>query len=156
MFSSRVKRSSSLSLHNTSRLWKEANLMFHWCLYNRPNITYSLMDMNWRALGKHVLTDILRFFFICAVCVIWDVFAQSPSTISSRVQRHMSLVRCANTWDIELTTRRYNHIHTRPYNILYCFPKNILRKQMLGKLFFPPRFVDKLDLQSINKYKTTT
>ena len=27
---------------------------------------------------------------------------------------------------------------------------------MLGKLFFPSRFVYKLDLQSINKYKTTT
>ena len=26
---------------------------------------------------------------------------------------------------------------------------------MLGKLFFPSRFVYKLDLQSINKYKTT-
>ena len=27
---------------------------------------------------------------------------------------------------------------------------------MLRKLFFPCRFVDKLDLQSIKKYKTTT
>ena len=31
---------------NKSRLWKQADLVFHWCLYNKQNITYSLMDMN--------------------------------------------------------------------------------------------------------------
>ena len=44
--SSHVKRSPSLWLHNKSRLWKQADLVFHWCLYNKQNITYSLMDMN--------------------------------------------------------------------------------------------------------------
>ena len=42
--SSHVKRSPSLWLHNKSLLWK--HLVFHWCLYNKQNITYSLMDMN--------------------------------------------------------------------------------------------------------------
>ena len=46
MLSSPVKRSPSLWLHNKSRLWKQADLVFHWCLYNKQNITYSLMDMN--------------------------------------------------------------------------------------------------------------
>ena len=46
MLSSHVKRSPSLWLHNKSRLWKQADLVFHWCLYNKQNITYSLMDMN--------------------------------------------------------------------------------------------------------------
>ena len=44
--SSHVKRSPSLWLHNKSHLWKQADLVFHWCLYNKQNITYSLMDMN--------------------------------------------------------------------------------------------------------------
>ena len=39
MLSSHVKRSPSLWLHNKSRL-------FHWCLYNKQNITCPLMDMN--------------------------------------------------------------------------------------------------------------
>jgi len=46
MLSSHVKRSPLLWLHNKSRLWKKADLVFHWCLYNKQNITYSLMDMN--------------------------------------------------------------------------------------------------------------
>ena len=46
MLSSHVKRSPSLWLHNKSHLWKQADLVFHWCLYNKQNITYSLMDMN--------------------------------------------------------------------------------------------------------------
>ena len=46
MLSSHVKRSPSLWLHNKSRLWKQADLVFHWCLYNKQNIAYSLMDMN--------------------------------------------------------------------------------------------------------------
>ena len=46
MLSSHEKRSPSLWLHNKSRLWKQAGLVFHWCLYNKQNITYSLMDMN--------------------------------------------------------------------------------------------------------------
>ena len=29
-----------------SRLWKQADLVFHWCLYNKQNITCPLMDMN--------------------------------------------------------------------------------------------------------------
>ena len=44
--SSHLKRSPSLWLHNKARLWKQADLVFHWCLYNKQNITYSLMDMN--------------------------------------------------------------------------------------------------------------
>ena len=46
--SSHVKRSPLLWLHNKSRLWKQADLVFHWyrCLYSKQNITYSLMDMN--------------------------------------------------------------------------------------------------------------
>ena len=43
--SSHVKRSPSLRLHNKSRLWKQADLVFHWYLHNKQNITYSLMDM---------------------------------------------------------------------------------------------------------------
>ena len=43
--SSHVKRSPSLRLHNKSHLWA-SDLVFHWCLYNKQNITYSLMDMN--------------------------------------------------------------------------------------------------------------
>ena len=46
MLSSHVKRSPSLWLYNKSRLWKQADLVFHWCLYNKQNITYSFMDMN--------------------------------------------------------------------------------------------------------------
>ena len=46
MLSSHVKRSPSLWLHNKSRLRKQADWVFHWCLYNKQNITYSLMDMN--------------------------------------------------------------------------------------------------------------
>ena len=46
VLSSHVKRSPSLWLHNKSRLWKQADLVFHWCLFNTQNITYSLMDMN--------------------------------------------------------------------------------------------------------------
>ena len=46
IISSHVKRSPSLWLHNKSRLWKQADLVFHWCLYDKENITYSLMDMN--------------------------------------------------------------------------------------------------------------
>ena len=44
--SSHVKRSPSLWLHNKSRLWKQADFVFLWCLYNKQNITYSLMDMS--------------------------------------------------------------------------------------------------------------
>ena len=44
--SSHVKRTPSLWLHNKSHLWKQADLVFHWCLYNKQNITYSLMDKN--------------------------------------------------------------------------------------------------------------
>ena len=44
--SSHVKRSPSLWLHNKSRLWTAADWVFHWCLYNKHNITNSLMDMN--------------------------------------------------------------------------------------------------------------
>ena len=32
-----VKRSPSLWLHNKSCLWKQADLVFHWCLYNKQN-----------------------------------------------------------------------------------------------------------------------
>ena len=46
MLSSHVKRSPSLWLRNKSHLWKQADLVFHWCLYNKQNITYLLMDMN--------------------------------------------------------------------------------------------------------------
>ena len=46
MLSSHVERSPSLWLHNKSRLWKQADLVFHWCLFNTQNITYLLMDMN--------------------------------------------------------------------------------------------------------------
>ena len=46
MLSSHVKRSPSLWLHYKSRLWKQADLVFHWCLFNKQNSTYSLMDMN--------------------------------------------------------------------------------------------------------------
>ena len=44
--SSHVKRSPSLWLHNKSRLWKQADWVFHWCLHNKQHITYSLTDMN--------------------------------------------------------------------------------------------------------------
>ena len=47
MLSSHVKKSSSSWLHNKSHLWKQTDLVFHWCLYNKQNITDSLnMDMN--------------------------------------------------------------------------------------------------------------
>ena len=46
MLSSHVKRSPLLWLHNKSRLWKQADLVCHWCLYNKQNITFWLMDMN--------------------------------------------------------------------------------------------------------------
>ena len=46
MLSSHVKRSPSLWLHNESRLWKQADLVFHWCFYHKQNNTYSLVDMN--------------------------------------------------------------------------------------------------------------
>ena len=46
MISSHMKRSPSLWLHNKSHLWKKADLVFHWCLYNKQSITYSLMDQN--------------------------------------------------------------------------------------------------------------
>ena len=45
LISSHVKRSPSLWLHNKSRLWKQADLVFHWCLYNKQNITYSFSTL---------------------------------------------------------------------------------------------------------------
>jgi len=60
MLSSYVKRSPSSWLHNKSPLWKQADLVFHWCLYNKQNITYSLMDMNFILHVMHGLS-----FFIC-------------------------------------------------------------------------------------------
>ena len=35
LISSHVKRSPSLWLNNKSCLWKQAHLVFHWCLYNK-------------------------------------------------------------------------------------------------------------------------
>ena len=46
MLSLHVKRSPLLWLHNKLHLRKQADLVFHWCLYNKQNITYLLMDMN--------------------------------------------------------------------------------------------------------------
>ena len=61
MLSSHVKRSPSLWLHNKLRLWKQADLVFHLCLYNKQNITYSLMDMNFIfACSTPYLTRSLR------------------------------------------------------------------------------------------------
>ena len=42
MLSSHVKKTPSLWLHK-SRLWKQADLVFHWCLYNKKIITYSFV-----------------------------------------------------------------------------------------------------------------
>ena len=53
MLSSHVKRSLLLWLHNKSRLWKQADLVFHWCLYHKQNITYSLMDISLRSLVRY-------------------------------------------------------------------------------------------------------
>ena len=39
MLSSHMKRSPSIWSHNTSHL-------FHWCLYNKQNVTCPLLDMN--------------------------------------------------------------------------------------------------------------
>ena len=45
MLSSHMKRSPSLWLHHKLHLWKQADLVFHWCLYNKQNIAYLIMDM---------------------------------------------------------------------------------------------------------------
>jgi len=58
------KRSPSLWLRNKSRLWKQADLVFHWCLYNQHNITYSLMDMNFIPY----VINIMLFEQVCRQC----------------------------------------------------------------------------------------
>ena len=40
ILSSHVKRLPSLWLHNKSCLWKQADLVFHWCLYNFYILAY--------------------------------------------------------------------------------------------------------------------
>ena len=68
MLSSHVKRSPSLWLQNKSHLWKQADLVFHWCWYNKQNITYSLMDMNFIFLcSTGYLTRSLRSLVKCWV-----------------------------------------------------------------------------------------
>ena len=67
MLSSHFKRSPSLWLHNKSRLWKQADLVFQWCLYSKQNITYSFMDMNFifscstRYLPRSLIREISRW-----------------------------------------------------------------------------------------------
>ena len=56
LISSHVKRSPSLWLHNKSRLWKQADLVFHWSIYNKQNFTYPLMDMNF--IFGHVISSV--------------------------------------------------------------------------------------------------
>ena len=61
MLSSHVKRSPSLWLHNKLHLWKQADLVFHWCLYNKQNITYLIMDINFIFLCSTRYLEILSW-----------------------------------------------------------------------------------------------
>jgi len=87
--SSHVKRSPSLWLHNKSRLWKQADLVFNWCLYNKQNI---------------LINRILAYgyeFYLLVFNSISHSFAAFTHEISS--------------WPLEDKI----HIHARACNILY-------------------------------------
>ena len=61
--SSHVKRSPSLWLHNKSHLWKQADLVFHWCLYNKQDIMCTCVDMNF------IFTCSTRYL-TCSLCLL--------------------------------------------------------------------------------------
>ena len=115
--SSHVKRSPSLWLHNKSCLWKQTDLVFHWCLYNKQNITYSLMDMNFIFLcSTQYLTRSLRPLMryrvdhseIKLISTRGHVIS---SILHTRLGYELYLLvfnSISHLWDIELTTRRQN------------------------------------------------
>ena len=70
MLSSHVKRSSLLWLHNKSRFCND--LVFHWCLYNKQNITWPLGDT--------------KFLFSC-----WKIFHSFAHIFNTR--REISYLR---------------------------------------------------------------
>jgi len=54
MLSSHMKRSLSLWLHNKSGLWKQADLIFHWCLYNKLLRSLVRMISSWPLEDKFI------------------------------------------------------------------------------------------------------
>ena len=60
MLSSHVKRYVRYGYITEARLWKQADLVFHWCLCNKQNITYSDTRLWIWILFSRVQLDISR------------------------------------------------------------------------------------------------
>jgi len=110
MLSSHVKRSLSLWLHNKSRLWKQVDLVFQWCLYNKL-VRYRVdhLKIKFMSIRGHVISSIYPLYFEYWQLVppfftktgwAWSYF--SEPNIKYATQVHLAVCKSRfSTWKAE-------------------------------------------------------